>query len=115
MAETQNKVGMDNSCYRAVDCAHDYEGKMGVIRMDIEQTRADMGDTMDAIAKKISPEHLRVQFREQISELGIRAQRKVEAAGDALSDRMKRHPISMGLLFMGIAWLMICFSKRGRH
>ena len=54
MAETQNKVGMDNSCYRAVDyCAHDYEGKMGVIRMDIEQTRADMGDTVDAIAKKI--------------------------------------------------------------
>ena len=45
---------MDNSCYRAVDVPMITKAKMGVIRMDIEQTRADMAIMVDAIAKKIS-------------------------------------------------------------
>ena len=58
------------------------------------------------------------RLRTQIERAGMGAWHKghkerLEAARYALSDRMKRHPISMGLLFMGIASADDLFFEAG--
>jgi hypothetical protein len=111
MVETQDPVKLET--IRAQTRQH--ERGTGEIRADIERTRAEMDETMNAIEKKFFPDRIRSQLKEGISEMSVRAQKTIESAGTALSTRVKRHPVPTALLAIAISWLMISFTRQRRH
>lgn len=58
---------------------------VGEIRVQIEQTRAEMGETIDAIKEKLNPEHLTQQARERIQDATVG---RAQAAASAIRDTM---------------------------
>ena len=92
------------------------------IRADIEQTRAEMSETIDEIQGRLDPANLRDQavekVKEQIEEtketvIG-KAEDMVETAsetaaqaGRGLIDVIRRNPIPVALIGVGIGWLAV--------
>src|SRR5687768_6380706 len=50
------------------------------IRTGIEQTRADMSDTIDAIQDRLNPQHIKEQVKEQVREQFYEAKEMVRDA-----------------------------------
>lgn len=94
------------------------------IRENIEQTRAEMSTTIDAIQKKLDPDRLKAQVsdavheqvdavKERVREATIgRAERMVSDFGDSARDAgsgflgtIKDNPIPAAMAALGIAWL----------
>lgn len=103
------------------------------LRQAIEQTRAEMGETIDAIQAQLSPEHLKEQAKEQVREATIgraeaavgRAQETAEKlvghapdsarrARSAVIEMVKRYPIPTGLLGFLLSWLVLTRLRGAR-
>jgi hypothetical protein len=68
------------------------------IRREIERTRADMDETVDALGERLSPGRI-------VDELWARLRQ-----GDGLSgvgDMVREHPIPLALMGLGIGWLAV--------
>ncbi|HVG33975.1 MAG TPA: DUF3618 domain-containing protein [Pyrinomonadaceae bacterium] len=59
------------------------------IRAQIEETRAGMSQTIDAIQERLSPENLKEQAKEQVEVLTEQAKEKVEEIADQAKDKLK--------------------------
>jgi gas vesicle protein len=59
------------------------------IRAQIEETRAGMGETIDEISERLSPETLRERASEQVEALTDQAKERVEELADQAKDRLK--------------------------
>lgn len=70
------------------------------IRRDIEGTRADMHETVDALERKLSPGQL-------LDEVWGRVRSGSGDAGSAVGDIIRDHPIPLALMGLGVAWLAI--------
>jgi hypothetical protein len=96
------------------------------IRTGIEQTRADMSDTIDAIQDRLNPQHLKEQVKEQVREQFYEAKEMVRDAtigkaeemvrhtGEAIRDvrytvmdTIKENPIPAALVGIGLGWLFM--------
>jgi ElaB/YqjD/DUF883 family membrane-anchored ribosome-binding protein len=90
------------------------------IRADIEQTRAAMGDTLNAIQERLSPERLKAQAKESIREATIgRVEKMARKAGDkagdtgrGLLDVARDNPVPLALIGIGAGWLLYNSKKR---
>jgi ElaB/YqjD/DUF883 family membrane-anchored ribosome-binding protein len=119
--------------------AHDDEARL---RTDIDGTRADMSETIDAIQERLSPDHVgeqvervaeqvKEQIRESVQELTAEARVAIREAtvgrvenmiGDArdsvnelrygLVDRVRANPVPAAIAGLGLAWLL--FGDSGR-
>ncbi|MFO7653372.1 MAG: DUF3618 domain-containing protein [Candidatus Krumholzibacteriia bacterium] len=67
------------------------------IRRDIEDTRADMHETVDALERKLSPGQLLDQLWDRVGRGG---------AG-AVGDVVREHPVPLAMVGAGLAWLAI--------
>jgi len=92
------------------------------IRMQIEQTRDEMSETIDAIQERLSPRNLVEQAKDSVREATVgkvkemahnvsdtasgMADTTMEAAGD-LAERVKDNPWPAVLLGLGAAWLFL--------
>jgi ElaB/YqjD/DUF883 family membrane-anchored ribosome-binding protein len=100
------------------------------IRVEIEQTRAELGETLDAIQERLNPHVLMDQAKEQIAEtkdhlvdqakdavreatIG-RAEHMVQNASDtaretgfSLLETISRNPIPAALVGIGLAWMFM--------
>jgi len=92
------------------------------IRVQIEQTRDDMSETIDAIQERLSPRHLVEQAKDTVREATIG---KVKAMADNVSDtasgladstmetasemadRVKQNPWPAAMIGLGAAWLLL--------
>jgi ElaB/YqjD/DUF883 family membrane-anchored ribosome-binding protein len=102
-----------------------------VIRRDIEQTRAEMGETIDAIQRKLDPgvlkEHVREELREHIADakhsvhdatvgrvehMVHRAGHDVREARTTVMDTIRENPIPAAIVAGGIAWLIMGGRKQ---
>jgi gas vesicle protein len=100
------------------------EEQVTEIRESIEQTRADMTETIDELQERLSPSHLKEQVKEQVIEQYKQAREtvreatigKVEDMVDRVSDTMYEtrrsivdtvtgNPIPSALVGIGLAWL----------
>ena len=111
------------------------------IREQIEETRSQMGETIDAIQERLSPDRVgeqvervadqvKVQIRESVQELSAQAKEAIREAtvgrvehmiGDAresvddlrygIMDRVRANPVPAALAGLGLAWLL--FSDGG--
>lgn len=96
------------------------------IRSNIEQTRADMSQTIEAIQEKLNPTHIKEQVQDQVREqfeeakatvrdatIG-KAETMVRQAGDTVSearytimDTIRHNPIPAALVGIGLSWLFM--------
>jgi ElaB/YqjD/DUF883 family membrane-anchored ribosome-binding protein len=92
------------------------------IRMQIEQTRDEMSETIDAIQERLNPRNLVEQAKDSVREATVgkvkemahnvsdtasgMADTTMEAAGD-LAERVKENPWPAVLLGLGAAWLLL--------
>jgi len=84
-----------------------------IIEQEIEQTRSEMSDTIDAIQQQLSPSHLKEQAKEAVRDATIgRAQDMVSSAGESakatgssMLDMIKQNPVPAALAGIGLGWL----------
>ena len=71
------------------------------IRRDIEDTRADMHETVDALERKLSPGQL-------VDEVWSRVRTSGGTGGaGAIGDVIRDHPLPLALMGLGVAWLAV--------
>lgn len=83
------------------------------IRDEIEQTRAEMSRTVDAIQERLSPAHITEQVKESVREASIgRAEEMItmasdtaRGAGSTFMEAIRRNPIAAAMAGIGLAWL----------
>ena len=133
MGETTNKISSpegdefarEDSFYTTSD-PDDIEAQTEQIRSEIEDTRAEMGHTIDEIQERLSPEHLVSQVKESVREATLGkveramtmvgetlsdvtepAREIVGRAGSAVADSVWKNPIPLGLIGLGVGILMM--------
>src|SRR4030095_16631120 len=74
------------------------------IRREIERTRSQMDEAVEAIGEKLSPGRF-------VDELWLRAQTEGAAA---FTNTMRDHPIPFALVGLGLGWLVM-EQARGRN
>jgi hypothetical protein len=90
------------------------------LREDIEQTRADMSETLEAIEERLSPENLKDQAMTTMREATVgkaeqmvnTVEQKAKGTGGTMVDTIKANPIPAALAAMSIGWLVM--EGRGR-
>lgn len=112
----------------------DYEDDAEQIRAEIEDTRADMSQTINEIQERLSPEHLMGQVKETVREATIgkvervmetigevteparealgRAGTTIKEAGTSVGNSMWKNPIPLALIGLGVGMLWMK-SRRG--
>lgn len=95
------------------------------LREDIEQTRSNMSDTIDAIQERLSPEHLKAQAGDLAEDLKDQAtasvreatigkaehmasnvQEKAKGTGQTIVTTIKEHPIPAAITAIGLGYLI---------
>ena len=96
------------------------------IRNNIEQTRSEMSETIEAIQARLSPQNIKEQAREQVREqyeevkatvrdatIG-KAETMIQSASDTVSeasssimDTIRENPIPAALVGIGLGWLFM--------
>ena len=85
------------------------------IRSDIEQTRAELSETIDAIQERLSPQHLKEQATSAVREATVgKAEEAVSSATDTargagaqMLETIKQNPLPAALTGIGIGWLVM--------
>jgi uncharacterized protein YjbJ (UPF0337 family) len=109
------------------------DGQVNHIRESIEQTRADMSETIDELQGRLSPAHLKEQVKEQVIEHYNQVKGSIRAATigrvddmvERVSDRVYEtrrgvvntvtaNPVPAALIGIGLAWLWINRGDAGR-
>lgn len=78
--------------------------EVGANRAEIERTRADMGETADAIQDKLSPRNLKEQAKEQ-------AKGTAKGAGSTLMETIRENPMPAALTGIGLGWLFVSAGR----
>ena len=139
MDEATDKINTSNWNERETESiasgsAVDYEEDAEQIRAEIEDTRADMSQTINEIQERLSPEHLMGQVKETVREATIgkvervmetigevtepareamsRAGTTIKEAGTSVGNRMWKNPIPIALIGLGVGMLWMR-SRRG--
>jgi ElaB/YqjD/DUF883 family membrane-anchored ribosome-binding protein len=85
------------------------------VRAEIEQTRADLGETVQAIQEKLNPQRLREEAVSTVRDATVgrvedfaeEAKWKVKGAGSSMLDTIKRNPVPAALAAVGLGWLFM--------
>ena len=85
------------------------------IRDDIEDTRARMSSTIDAIQEKLSPHNLMEQAKEtardatigRVQDMASNAADTARETGSTLMDTMRQNPVPVALAGIGLGWLFL--------
>lgn len=113
--------------------ADDYDENTGQLRADIEDTRADMSQTLNEIQERLSPENLVGQAKEAVREATIgkvekamgqvgetlsavaepvrevagRAGNAIKEVGTTVGDQIWKNPIPIALIGLGVGMLVM--------
>ena len=114
---------MDDTSGRVTDDERTRE-----IRDEIEETRVEMAETIDAIQEKLKPRNIvanatdRVKHAatERVREMADTASQTAQQAMDytrdaasGMTDRVRQNPLPLALIGIGTAWLLARNSSRG--
>lgn len=77
----------EEDVYRAPESTTDFEENPEQLRADIEDTRAEMSQTLNEIQERLSPEHLMGQVKETVREATVgKVERAMQRAGETIAD-----------------------------
>lgn len=91
----------------------DDEASLNRIKNDIDHTRAEMDETIDALSERLAPRHLMNEAMGWLRGGEGHGNRGADAAAIAKNlgaktwEHAKRHPVSSALIGAGIAWMLI--------
>ena len=81
------------------------------IRQEIEQTRDEMSETIDAIQEKLRPRNIVAQATSSVKSAAterVRDMREIATtAGGAAGDTARQNPVPLALMGIGAAWLLM--------
>jgi len=84
----------------------DEQVEVAGIRADIEETRLEMGDTLNELGNRLEPSHLVEQAKENVREATIgRVEETAKGVSDMVMETIKRNPIPAALAAAGLAML----------
>lgn len=84
----------------------DQQAEVAEIRADIEETRVEMGGTLNQLGDRLEPGHLVEQAKENVREATIgRVEETAKGVSDMVMDTIKRNPIPAALAGAGLALL----------
>ena len=84
----------------------DEQVEVAGIRADIEETRLEMGGTLNELGNRLEPSHLVEQAKENVREATIgRVEETAKGVSDMVMDTIKRNPIPAALAAAGLAML----------
>ena len=132
-ATNQISAAADSDESRISTSADDYDDNTEQLRADIEDTRADMTQTINEIQERLSPEYLVDQVKETVREATIgkvervvgqvgetlsevtepalamagRAGNAIKEVGTTVADKLYKNPIPVALIGLGVGMLVI--------
>ena len=80
--------------------------KVAQTRAEIERTRADMGETVDALQERLSPQNIKEQAK-------VQAKETAREAGSGFVDRIKHNPVPAAMVGIGLGWLLTSGAESG--
>jgi len=83
-----------------------------VTRVEIERTRAGMGETVDAIQDRLSPENLKEQAKDRVREATVG---KAQEAGSGIMDTIRQNPLPAALTGIGLGWLFMNSRRQSSY
>jgi hypothetical protein len=84
------------------------------MRAKVERTRDEVGDTLDAIQERLSPQRLKAQARESLRDATIgRVEKMAHKAGGIMSIA-RENPLPLALIGLGAGWLFFN-ARRKEH
>jgi ElaB/YqjD/DUF883 family membrane-anchored ribosome-binding protein len=75
-------------------------------RTEIERTRADMSETVDALQERLSPQNLKEQAK-------VQAKETARETGSSFVDRIKQNPVPAAMVGIGLGWLFMSGREEG--
>ncbi len=75
-------------------------------RAEIERTRADMSETVDALQERLSPQNMKEQAK-------VQAKETAREAGTSFVDRIKQNPVPAAMVGIGLGWLFMSGREEG--
>ena len=132
-ATNQISAAADSDESRISTSADDYDDNTEQLRADIEDTRADMTQTINEIQERLSPEYLVDQVKETVRDATIgkvervvgqfgetlsevtepalamagRAGNAIKEVGTTVADKFYKNPIPVALIGLGVGMLVI--------
>jgi len=132
-ATNQINAAADSDESRISTSADDYDDNTEQLRADIEDTRADMTQTINEIQERLSPDYLVDQVKETVREATIgkvervvgqvgetlsevtepalamagRAGNAIKEVGTTVADKFYKNPIPVALIGLGVGMLVI--------
>jgi len=106
----------EDATYRTAGAAEGASAEdTAVIRDEIEETRAEMSETIEAIQERLSPSHVKEQVKEQVRDATIgKAEAMVRNAGDTINEAryglmesIRQNPIPAALVGIGLGWMFM--------
>jgi ElaB/YqjD/DUF883 family membrane-anchored ribosome-binding protein len=110
------------------------EQDVAATRAQIEQTRSELTETIDAIKEKLNPDRLVQQAKETVREATVgRAQEAMSQAmdtaretvgsavdtarevGSSVMDTIRQNPVPYAMVGIGLGWLWMESRRRPRH
>ena len=112
MAEQPNELPFENAGRAAEPVAGNTQDTV-IIRAEIEETRAQMGDTLDEIGERLRPSHIKQQIGQSVRDATVgrvedaarNAADRVSGAGQRFVDVVRDNPIPVAMVGIGLGWL----------
>ncbi|HXE58452.1 MAG TPA: DUF3618 domain-containing protein [Gemmatimonadales bacterium] len=131
MTENPNRISTEGLVpttpdVRDVDVAGEAgEKSPAEIEAEIEQTRQRMSENIEAIGQKLSPEHLKQQAKDALSDAGEAVTESMRGAASAVGERarefgesavevIRRNPIPAAAVGIALAWLLMRTARGDR-
>jgi hypothetical protein len=91
-----------------------------VIRRQIDYTRAQLSDTINAIGERLSPENLIEQAKSsakeatvgRIRDMRYEANRRMEGMSSGLGQTVRENPLPVAVIGLGLGWLWLAGRNR---
>jgi ElaB/YqjD/DUF883 family membrane-anchored ribosome-binding protein len=84
--------------------------EVATTRAEIERTRADMSETVDAIQERLSPENLKEQAKDRVKEATVG---RAQEAGSGIMETIRANPVPAALTGIGLGWLLVSARRSG--
>jgi ElaB/YqjD/DUF883 family membrane-anchored ribosome-binding protein len=82
--------------------------EVAATRVEIERTRADMSETVDAIQERLSPENLKEQAKDRVKEATVG---RAQEAGSGIMETIRANPLPAALTGIGLGWLLVSATR----
>jgi hypothetical protein len=92
------------------DAAYDAAGKSpDQIEQDIAETRGQLGAILDALEHQLAPRRLLDRGVDMLKDTMSGA-----GGGSGVADSLRRHPVPLALVGVGLGWMAVSMTGRGR-